>query len=117
MQTLPKLGQSATVAGISFPLIIQSYCENTRSAFLKGENPDNGMEVLLPRVCISEIFTQETVEPAFKVGDTVRLASGSPWLTIICEGESEYCFDCAAWPEGLEKPSIITNLHQDCLRK
>jgi uncharacterized protein YodC (DUF2158 family) len=117
MQTLPKPGQSATVNGIGFPLIIQSYCENTRFAFLKGENPENGMEVLLPRVCLSEMFMQEAAEPAFKVGDTARLKSGSPWLTIICEGESEGCFDCAAWPDGLEKPSIITNLHQDCLRK
>ena len=57
MQTLPQVGEQAFVAGISFPLTVEKYNQSDRTASLKGEHPQNGMEVLLPRVCLTLLHT------------------------------------------------------------
>jgi hypothetical protein len=84
MQSLPKIGEPAMVAGIHFPLTVQSFCQDTRSAFLKGEHPETGMEVLLPRVCLKllHVPTQET-KFAYAVGQYARLKSYGPLMTVV----------------------------------
>ncbi len=78
MQTLPEVGQTTTVAGISFPLTVESYDPNTLTANLRGEHPVTGVEVLLPKVCLSRLDA-----PSFaSLGQLARLKSGSPLLTI-----------------------------------
>lgn len=61
MQTLPKIGEKATVAGIAFPLTVLSYSPATRTASLAGEHPDTGMEVSLPRVCLTLLHLANTL--------------------------------------------------------
>ena len=53
MHTLPQIGELVTVAGITFPLTLKEYTPATKSASLFGEHPETGMEVVLPRVCLS----------------------------------------------------------------
>jgi hypothetical protein len=78
MQTLPKIGDLATVAGISFPLTVESYDYNTLLANLKGKHPETGMEVVVPLVCLSLLHTG----PTLFIGQLAVLNSGGPWLTV-----------------------------------
>jgi hypothetical protein len=84
MQTLPKVGESATVPGISFPLVVETYNELTRMASLKGEHPETGMEVLVPKVCFSEVHASATPpKPLMEIGQGAFLKSGGPLMTIV----------------------------------
>ena len=104
MQTLPKIGDPATVAGITFPLTVESYDPNTLTANLKGEHPETGMEVLAPRVCLSLVHDG----PTLHIGQLARLNSGGPWMTITAiypplptdpEG-APWLIDCCYFLEG-----------------
>jgi uncharacterized protein YodC (DUF2158 family) len=71
------------VAGISFPLIVQAYYENTRTVYLKGNHPESGTEVLVPNVCLSELQTPgPPVEPVYAIGQFARLKSHGPLMTV-----------------------------------
>jgi hypothetical protein len=104
MQTLPEVGQQTTITGISFPLTVESYDPNTLTANLRGEHPESGVEVLVPKVCLSRLYM-----PAFPfVGQLACLNSGSPFLTIVAiypplpftpEG-SPTTVDCSYFIEG-----------------
>jgi uncharacterized protein YodC (DUF2158 family) len=84
MQTLPAVGEKARVAGIDFPLTVEAYDTNTRTAFLKAEHPDTGIEVLLPRVCLDQLLPPD--EPATElqhaIGHYARLKSYGPLMTV-----------------------------------
>lgn len=98
MQTFPKVSDLCSVAGISFPLTVEACDPNTKTASLKGEHPQTGMEVVLPLVCLS--LLQEPRETlAFKTGDFVQLKSGSPVLVVSGIDDEGKLFRCIAWIE------------------
>ena len=83
MQTLPQVGEKATIAGISFPLTVLSYNENTRTAGLAGEHPETGIEVFLPKVCPEYLLAPEAAtELKYSIGLYARLKSGGPLMTV-----------------------------------
>jgi uncharacterized protein YodC (DUF2158 family) len=115
MQTLPKVGEPAYVAGISFPLIVESFSQETRSASLKGEHPESGVQVHLPSVCLTELHAVAHLA----AGDTARLKSGGPAVTVAnieddkCEifyWNKDKC-DFASWENvpvsALEKTEVV----------
>jgi len=81
MQTLPKVGDTTTIAGISFPLTVVSYDPNTLLANLKGEHPVTGVEVLLPKVCLS--LLRDPNECPYAIGQFARLKSHGPLMTVV----------------------------------
>lgn len=81
MQTLPNIGELATVACISFPLTVESFSEATRTAALSGTHPETGMEVQLPRVCLSLLLPSDAT-PIVTIGQSAVLKSGGPRMTV-----------------------------------
>lgn len=81
MQTLPNIGDQATIAGFPFPLTVDSFSEATRTAALSGEHPETGLEVVLPRVCLSLLLPADAA-PVYAIGQSAVLKSGGPLMTV-----------------------------------